>query len=79
MLQICTLSVFLSVLVWGLARTSHTYVCIYTDSRDEDDEAPIHRACIDGDKDVVQYLIEEAKCDMGEYPKSCTTDQRCAY
>ena len=28
---------------------------------------PLHLACRGGYKDLVKYLIEEAKCDVGEY------------
>ncbi len=37
-----------------------------TDVRDNDKQTPLHFACEGGSKKVVQYLVEEAKCDVGE-------------
>ncbi len=37
-----------------------------TDVRDKDNKTPLHCACEVGSKDVVQYLVEEIKCDVGE-------------
>ncbi len=37
-----------------------------TDVRDEDNRTPLHWACWSGSKDVVQYLVEELKMDVGE-------------
>ena len=36
-----------------------------TDVRDKDNKTPLHFACETGSKDLVQYLVEEAKCDVG--------------
>ncbi len=36
--------------------------------RDKDNKTPLHYACERGSKDVVQYLVEEIKCDVGEIP-----------
>ncbi len=41
-------------------------LCSTTDVRDNDDETPLHTACGGGSKDVVQYLVEELKMDVGE-------------
>ncbi len=44
-----------------------TEVSPLTDVRDEDKQAPLHTACKwGGKKGLVQYLVEEAKCDVGE-------------
>ena len=37
-----------------------------TDVRDKDNRTPLHCACEWGHKHVVQYLVEEAKCYVGE-------------
>ncbi len=34
--------------------------------RDKYDRTPLHWACESGSKDVVQYLVEELKKDVGE-------------
>ncbi len=34
--------------------------------RDKDNMTPLHCACKRGSKDVVVYLVEEVKCDVGE-------------
>ncbi len=41
--------------------TQHT-----TDARDKNNKTPLHWACEGGNEDVVQYLVEEIKCDVGE-------------
>ena len=38
----------------------------HTDVRDEQNMTPLHYACIGGHKDLVVYLIEVIKCDVGE-------------
>ena len=37
-----------------------------TDVRDKDNMTPLHWACVRGSKDVVQYLVEVGKMDVGE-------------
>ena len=37
-----------------------------TDVRDRNDDSLIHFACEGGHKEIVQYLIETLKCDVGE-------------
>ncbi len=44
------------------------------DARDDDNWTPLHNACYLGHKDVVQYLVENAKCDISEYN---TTTMQC--
>ncbi len=41
-------------------------LCSTTDVRDKDNRTPLHLACKGGSKDVVQYLVEELKIDVGE-------------
>ncbi len=41
-------------------------LCCTTDVRDKDNWTPLHLACWSGSKDVVQYLVEELKMDVGE-------------
>ncbi len=33
--------------------------------RGEDNKTPLHYACKRGSKNLVQYLVEEVKCDVG--------------
>ena len=42
--------------------TSH-----YTDVGDKDNVTPLLYACNYGNKELVQYLVEELKCDVGEF------------
>ncbi len=35
--------------------------------RYDDNRTPLHYACVLGHKDVVQYLVEMANCDISEY------------
>ena len=39
----------------------------YTDARTENNGTILHDACAGGNKDTVQYLVEELKCDVGEF------------
>ena len=34
--------------------------------RDEDNRSPLHLACEEGHKYVVEYLVEKASCDVSE-------------
>ena len=38
-----------------------------TDVRAQDDMTPLLSACMGGNKELVQYLVEEIKCDVGEF------------
>ena len=38
----------------------------HTDVRDKYNWTPLHWACAEGHKDVITYLIEDIKCDVGE-------------
>ena len=42
---------------------NYHYLC-RTDVRDEGHRSPLHLACERGHKDVVQYLVEKANCDV---------------
>ncbi len=37
------------------------------DVRDYENMTPLHKACVIGHKDVLQYLVEKANCDISEY------------
>ncbi len=41
-------------------------LCSTTDVRGKYNMSPLHLACEGGSKDVVQYLVEELKMDVGE-------------
>ena len=41
-------------------------LCFTTDVRDKNNYTPLHWACERGSIDVVQYLVEERKMDVGE-------------
>ncbi len=41
-------------------------LCSTTDVRDDYNKTPLHWACQGGSKDVVQYLVEELKMNVGE-------------
>ncbi len=41
-------------------------LCFTTDVRDINNMTPLHWACVRGSKDMVQYLVEEGKMDVGE-------------
>ncbi len=43
----------------------HGVLC--ADVRDDENWTLLHKACFRGHKDVVQYLVEKANCDIGEY------------
>ena len=45
---------------------------IHADVKNRGEETPLHLACASGHKDVVSYLVEEAKCDISELIKSGT-------
>ena len=38
----------------------------HTDVRDMEDQTPLHRACVGGHIQVVKYLVEVLKVDVGE-------------
>ena len=39
---------------------------IHTDVRGQYNSTPLHYACLGGKKEIVQYLVEKLKCDIGE-------------
>ena len=36
------------------------------DVKDKEDRSPLHLACEGGQKDVVEYLVEKANCDVSK-------------
>ena len=59
-LTACLWGAFDFIVLIGLVVTLHT------DVKEMDNMTPLHLACERGHKEVVQYLVEEAKCDVGE-------------
>ena len=45
---------------------THTHTHAHTEVRDNDNETPLHIACLFGHTEVVKFLVEEAKCNIGE-------------
>ena len=41
-------------------------ITLHTDVKDKTHLTPLHWACVGGNKETVQYLVEELKCDVGE-------------
>ena len=41
-------------------------VTLHTDVRDKYNRTPLHTSCLNGRKEIVQYLVEVVKCDVGE-------------
>ena len=48
-----------------------------SDVRDNEGKTLLHVACSHGNEGVVQYLVEEVKCDVGE--SSCSASGHCTY
>ena len=46
--------------------------------KDKDNWTPLHSACRRGSKEVVQYLVEEQKCDVGELIQGIVNGVVCA-
>ena len=68
---IITISVLIiSVLIVCLI----AYGVLCADVRDNINITPLHNACLMRHKDVVQYLVEKANCDISEYN---TTTMQC--
>ena len=56
----------LSLVLWPF----HNLTLLHTDARDEGNWTPLHYACGGGNIEVVQYLIQDLKCDVGEFNRS---------
>ena len=52
-------------------------LCKHSDVRNNENKTPLHLACSHGSKEVVQYLVEEVKCDVGE--SSCSASGHNVY
>ena len=49
-----------------------TEITLHTDVRDKDNLTPLHYACkYHGNKELVQFLVKELKCDVGEFVGNC--------
>ena len=51
---------------FSVHNSCNTYHLYCVDVRDEGDRSPLHLACEEGHKDVVEYLVEKANCDISE-------------
>ena len=51
---------------WGQCVVHVAITKPYTDVRTVENVTPLHWACQGGSKEVVQYLVEECSCDVGE-------------
>ena len=68
----CDVSEYLKLLFVHIYVSNNLILCTqlcYTDVSDENDRSPLHCACLGGHKDVVEYLVEKANCDVSEYLK----------
>ena len=41
-------------------------VTLHTDVRGRTNWTALHLCCVSGHREVIQYLVEEVKCDVGE-------------
>ena len=48
-----------------------TLIVLHKDMRDKANLTALHCACLDGRKELVQYFVEELKCDVGEIIGAC--------
>ena len=62
------LAIITKVCTWPI----NSFILIHADVKNCSEETPLHLACELGRKDVVSYLVEEAKCDISELIKSYT-------
>ena len=51
---------------WGQCVVHVAITKPHTDVRAVENVTPLHLACQAGSKEMVQYLVEECKCDVGE-------------
>ena len=50
---------------------------MHTDVGDIYNANALHHACGNGNKELVQYLVEELKCDVGEFVGACLHMTAC--
>ena len=43
------------------------YIALYTDVKSTEDVTPLHFACVGGNKEIVQYLLQKLKLDVGKF------------
>ena len=48
-------------------QTGKQVLNLFSDVRNKRNSTPLHKACFYGQKEVVKFLVEELKCDVGEY------------
>ena len=67
---------------WYVHRRLYLHLCgillnltsLSTDVRTTKNETILHKACVGGNKKLVQYLVKELKCDIGEFAGFYITD-----
>ena len=52
-------------------------ITLHTDVRDIKNLTALHYACANGNKELIQYLVEELKCDVGEFVGACLRMTAC--
>ena len=56
-------SLFITMYMWLLLNLTS----LHTDARSNKNETVLHSACAGGSQELVQYLVEDLKCDVGEF------------
>ena len=62
--MLCVVMVRLYALNHKVNITNHTFT--HSEVRDKNNETPLHYACYYGHTEIVKFLVEEAKCNIGE-------------
>ena len=52
-------------------------ITLHTEVRDKNNITALHYVCENGNKELVQYLVEELKCDVGEFVGACLHMTAC--
>ena len=52
-------------------------ITLHTDVGDINNLTALHYACVNGNKELIQYLVEELKCDVGEFVGACLHRTAC--
>ncbi len=63
--KLCNVAVSLYALTHRVYFTIITHIT-HTEVRDKNNQTPLDTACLFGHTEVVKFLVEEAKCNIGE-------------